>query len=67
MGGLCRGAPQHRLMPQGSNEFPDLRLQYHYPRAMMDFLREATYELCPSPLASLAYGFEFEERHRIRA
>ncbi|GGH25632.1 Putative hemolysin [Cribrihabitans marinus] len=33
-------------------------------RKMMDFLREATYELSPTPLESLDYGFEFEERHR---
>ncbi len=33
-------------------------------RAMMDFLRKATYELSPTPLESFDYGFEFEERHR---
>ncbi len=33
-------------------------------RAMMDYLRKATYELSPTPLKSLDYGFEFEERHR---
>lgn len=33
-------------------------------RAMMDFLRQATYELSPTPLKSYDYGFEFEERHR---
>lgn len=33
-------------------------------RLMMDFLRKATYELSPTPLKSLDYGFEFEERHR---
>lgn len=33
-------------------------------RAMMDFLRKATYELSPTPLESYDYGFEFEERHR---
>ncbi|MBT54543.1 MAG: acyltransferase [Mameliella sp.] len=33
-------------------------------RAMMDFLRKATYELSPTPLTSYDYGFEFEERHR---
>lgn len=32
--------------------------------AMMDFLRKATYELSPTPLAALGYGFEFEEKHR---
>ncbi|MFY0679862.1 MAG: lysophospholipid acyltransferase family protein [Thalassovita sp.] len=33
-------------------------------KALMDFLREATYELSPTPLKSLEYGFEFEEKHR---
>lgn len=33
-------------------------------RAMMDFLRKATYELSPTPLASYDYGFEFEEKHK---
>lgn len=33
-------------------------------KAMMDFLRKATYELSPQPLKSYDYGFEFEERHR---
>ncbi len=32
-------------------------------RAMMDFLRCRTYALSPSPLKSLAYGFEFETRY----
>lgn len=33
-------------------------------KAMMDFLRKATYELSPSPLRADEIGFEFEERHR---
>jgi putative hemolysin len=33
-------------------------------KAMMDFLRKATYELAPTPLKSYDYGFEFEEKHR---
>ncbi|MFW2543605.1 lysophospholipid acyltransferase family protein [Primorskyibacter sp. 2E107] len=37
------------------------------PRALMDFLRKATYELSPIPLKSYAYGFEFEEKHRTGA
>jgi hypothetical protein len=32
----------------------------------MDFLRKATYELSPTPFTSYDYGFEFEERHRVR-
>lgn len=35
-------------------------------RELMDFLRKATYELSPTPSASYDYGFEFEERHRVR-
>lgn len=34
------------------------------PKAMMDFLRKATYELSPKPLKSFDYGFEFEEKYR---
>jgi putative hemolysin len=30
-------------------------------RAMMDFLREQTYRLSPTPLHDLGYGFEFED------
>jgi putative hemolysin len=33
-------------------------------KRLMDFLRKATYELSPTPLASYDYGFEFEDRHR---
>jgi putative hemolysin len=33
-------------------------------KAMMDFLRKATYELSPKPLCSSALGFEFEQHHR---
>lgn len=33
-------------------------------KAMMDFLRKATYELSPDPSAAADLGFEFEERHR---
>lgn len=33
-------------------------------KAMMDYLRKATYELSPTPLKSYDYGFEFEEKHR---
>lgn len=33
-------------------------------KAMMDYLRKATYELSPTPLKSYAYGYEFEEKHR---
>ncbi|WP_373236170.1 lysophospholipid acyltransferase family protein [Cohaesibacter celericrescens] len=36
-------------------------------RAMMDYLRQATYALSPTPVNSDEYGFEFEEKHRVRA
>jgi len=36
------------------------------PRAMMEFLRRATYALSPRPLPSLDHGYEFEERYRAR-
>ena len=35
-------------------------------RAMMDFLRKATYELSPTPFANYDYWFEFEEKHKAR-
>lgn len=35
-----------------------------HPKDMMDFLRQATYELSPKPLSSYDYGFEFEEKYR---
>ncbi|SIO09016.1 Putative hemolysin [Rhodovulum sp. ES.010] len=33
-------------------------------KAMMDFLRNSTYELSPSPLKSLDYGYEFDQKRR---
>ncbi|WP_227269323.1 lysophospholipid acyltransferase family protein [Roseobacter weihaiensis] len=33
-------------------------------KAMMDFLRKATYELSPHPKKNFDLGYEFEERHR---
>ncbi|MDE4131696.1 lysophospholipid acyltransferase family protein [Phaeobacter sp. QD34_3] len=33
-------------------------------KAMMDFLRKATYELSPTPVDPGLHGFEFEEKHR---
>lgn len=33
-------------------------------KAMMDFLRKATYELSPDPHRCFDLGFEFEDRHR---
>ena len=34
------------------------------PKAMMDFLRRATYALSPNPLRCTGYGFDFEVRQR---
>ncbi|MBV7379284.1 lysophospholipid acyltransferase family protein [Maritimibacter dapengensis] len=34
------------------------------PKSMMDFLRERTYALSPTPVDWRATGFEFEERHK---
>ncbi len=36
------------------------------PKAMMEFLRRATYELSPVPLKSYDHGYEFEEKYRTR-
>lgn len=36
------------------------------PRACMEFLRKATYELSPRPLSSDSLGYDFEARHRGR-
>ncbi|MGA0924294.1 MAG: acyltransferase [Rhodobacteraceae bacterium] len=36
----------------------------HDSKAMMDFLRKATYDLSPKPLDTQSYGFEFEEKYR---
>ncbi len=33
-------------------------------KAMMDFLRKATYELSPDAVKSFDHGYEFEDRHR---
>jgi hypothetical protein len=33
-------------------------------KAMMDFLRKATYELSPNPVHAHELGYEFEARHR---
>ncbi|MCG3267526.1 lysophospholipid acyltransferase family protein [Yoonia sp. I 8.24] len=36
------------------------------PKACMDFLRKATYDLSPSPIDANQYGHEFEEIHKVR-
>ncbi|MFY0691376.1 MAG: lysophospholipid acyltransferase family protein [Paracoccaceae bacterium] len=45
----------------------ELNKYAHDPKAMMDFLRRATYDLSPSPLSSYGYGYEFEEQHRDKS
>lgn len=42
----------------------DLAQFRNEPRMLMDFLREATYALSPSPLADTGYGYEFERRYK---
>ena len=42
----------------------ELALRRADPKAMMDFLRQSTYDLSPKPVARLTYGFEFEEKYR---
>ena len=37
------------------------------PKACMDFLRKATYELSPSPVDPTHLGHEFEEKHKGRS
>ena len=37
------------------------------PKAMMDFLRKATYDLSPSPVDTHRLGHEFEAKYRGRA
>lgn len=43
-----------------------LALMANDTKAMMDFLRKATYELAPEPLKSFDAGYEFEDRHKRR-
>ncbi len=43
---------------------PELEARRGDSKAMMDFLRKATYELSPTPLESFQPGYEFEEHHR---
>lgn len=43
----------------------DLDARKSDTRAMMDFLRQATYALSPDALGPVAYGFEFEERYKV--
>ena len=44
----------------------DLKALRTDPKAMMDFLRRATYDLSPRPLGASRLGHEFEARHRPR-
>lgn len=42
----------------------DLDARRSDPKAMMDFLRQTTYDLSPKPVSAFSYGFEFEEKYR---
>lgn len=42
----------------------EIALRAKDSRAMMDFLRKATYELSPDPLPAKGIGFEFEQKYR---
>jgi putative hemolysin len=42
----------------------DLDRYRHDPKALMDFLRKATYDLSPKPLDSARLGHEFEARYK---
>lgn len=44
----------------------EIALRAKDARGMMDFLRQSTYQLSPTPLKSLEYGFEFEQKHKMR-
>ena len=57
------GAPVRMVVGQPIAR-ADLAAHAQDPKAMMDFLRRTTYELSPTPLKSLDYGFEFEEKYR---
>lgn len=46
-------------------ERAEINAHRHDTRAMMDFLRQRTYALSPTPLKSIGYGFEFEERYKV--
>ncbi len=45
----------------------DLDRHKHDPKAMMDFLRKATYDLSPKPVESNRLGHEFEAKYKAKA
>ena len=46
---------------------PDVLESYRKdPKACMDFLRKATYELSPTPIDAEHIGHEFEEKYKAR-
>ncbi len=49
--------------PLPSTELAALRSD---PRALMEYLRRATYALSPDPLKSYDYGYEFEDKYRAQ-
>lgn len=42
----------------------DIQRNNESSKTLMDFLRQKTYELSPTPLETFEYGFEFEKRHK---
>lgn len=42
----------------------EIKARQNDAKALMDFLRKSTYELSPTPLNTLDYGYEFEKKHR---
>ncbi len=47
--------------PLPSHELAALKTE---PRALMGYLRQATYDLSPEPVKSYGYGYEFEKKYR---
>ena len=43
----------------------EIAARSHDTQAMMDYLRNQTYALSPQGVARSAYGFEFEQKHRV--
>jgi len=59
------GTPVHVVIGQ---PIPAAAIAAHKgdPKALMDFLRKATYDLSPKPLDSTRLGHEFEAKYRVR-
>ena len=53
-----------RVVVGGPLDPNEIKAREKDARALMDYLRQSTYTLSPTPLKSLDYGFEFEEKHK---